>query len=44
MKKSGYMIINAKDVDIKSDIKLEDQWLPYKSGKKYLGATFTDTV
>ena len=43
MKKSGYMIINAKEGDIKSDIKLEDQWLPYKSKKKYLGATFTDT-
>ena len=43
MKKSGYTIINAKDGDIKSDIKLEDQWLPYKSEKKYLGATFTDT-
>ena len=43
MKKSGYMIINAKDGDIKSDIKLEDQWIPYKSEKKYLGATFTNT-
>ena len=43
MKKSGYMIINGKDEDVKSDIKLSAQWIPYKSEKKYLGAIFTDT-
>ena len=42
-KKSGYMIINGKDEDVKSDIKLSAQWIPYKSEKKYLGAIFTDT-
>ena len=37
------MIINGKDEDGKSDIKLSAQWIPYKSEKMYLGAIFTDT-
>ena len=41
-KKSGYMIINGDDGDIKSNLKMESGYLKYKKSQKYLGAIFTD--
>ena len=43
MKKSGYMIINGGNIDIKCDIKMKSGWLEYKKSQKYLGVIFTDT-
>ena len=42
-KKSGFMIINAKEEDTKCDLKLDSGWLTYRKEQKYLGAIFTDT-
>ena len=42
-KKSGFMIINAKEKDTKCDLKLDSGWLTYRKEQKYLGAIFTDT-
>ena len=37
------MIINGKDDDIKSHLKIETGWLEYKKSQKYLGAIFNDS-
>ena len=42
-KKSAYMIINAKEEDIRCDLKLEDGWLYYKKRQKHLGVIITDS-
>ena len=39
IKKSGYLIINGREQDVKSDLKLSTGWLSYK----YLGSIITDT-
>jgi len=41
--KSGYMIINGKQVDLKCHLKLTDGWLLYKPSQKYLGVIITDS-
>ena len=43
LKKSAYMIVNTKENDFKTDLKLNSGWLPYKSSVKYLGAIFSDS-
>ena len=43
IKKSGYLIINGREQDVKSDLKLSTGWLSYKSKHKYLGSIITDT-
>ena len=41
--KSGYMIINAGDNVLKTDLKLSFGWLSYKNHQKYLGVIICDT-
>ena len=41
IKKSGYMIINGKEADVKCGFKLKAGWLKYKDKHKYLGAILT---
>ena len=36
-KKSGYMIINGKEADVKCDLKLKTGWLDHKNNHKYIG-------
>ena len=40
---SGYMIINSKKEDLRSVLKLDDEWLKYKKCQKYLGVLITDS-
>ena len=42
MKKSGFLVINPKKAEDKSDIKLDYGWLSCKSNFVYLGAIFSD--
>ena len=41
--KSGYMIVNASEKDVKMDLKLDFGWLSYKNHHKYLGVLICDT-
>ena len=41
--KSGYMIINPKQEDLRSSLKLNHGWLNYKTCQKYLGVLIMDT-
>ena len=43
-KKSGYMIINGSNVDIKCDLKIESGFLTYRKSQKYLGGVIKDDV
>ena len=43
LSKSKYMIINAKDIDVKCDIKLDSGKFEYCSEYVYLGAVISDT-
>ena len=40
---SGYMIINPKQEDLRSSLKLNHGWLNYKTSQKYLGVLVMDT-
>ena len=42
-KKSGYMIINGGEEDLKSALRIDSGWLLYKVAQKYLGVMFSDT-
>ena len=42
-KKSGYMIINGKEADVKCHLKLKTGCLNHKNNHKYLGSIFTDS-
>ena len=39
----GYLIINGKEDDIKSNLQLKNGFLPYKSELKYLGVKISDS-
>ena len=41
--KSGYMIMNAGENVLKTDLKLSFGWLSYKNRQKYLGVIICDT-
>ena len=42
-KKTGYMIINGKEDDIKCDLKSENGWISYKKLQIYLSVIFIDS-
>ena len=42
-KKSGYLIINGRENDLKCDLKIDSGWLQYKTSQKYLGVIISDT-
>ena len=42
-KKSGYMIINGGNQELKCCIEVKSGWLQYNSTQKYLGVLFSDT-
>ena len=43
LSKSGYLIINGKEEDIKCNLQLNNGILPYKSELKYLGVKISDS-
>ena len=43
LSKSGYLIINGKEEDIKCNLQLKNGMLPYKNELKYLGIKISDT-
>ena len=43
LSKSGFLIINGKEEDIKCNLKLKNGMLPYKNELKYLGVKISDS-
>ena len=43
IKKTGYMINNGKEDDIKCDLKIENGWISHKKSQIYLGVIFIDS-